>query len=82
MEDLENRLIRTFQVIFPDLDNKQIRHASNTSVAAWDSVAMVTLINIVEEEFGLQIDMDDAPQLTSFERLLAYMRARSNGAKA
>jgi len=81
MDDLEQRLIRSFQTIFPELDDKQIRHASNTSVAAWDSVATVTLVNVVEEEFGIQIDIEAAPELTSFDRFLAYMRGRSNGGR-
>jgi len=81
MDDLEQRLIRSFQVIFPELDDKQVRHATNTSVAAWDSMAMVTLINVVEEEFGIQIDMEQAPEMTSFERFLAYLRGRVNGGK-
>ena len=82
MDDLEQRLIRSFQVIFPDLDDeKQVRHATNTSVPAWDSMAMVTLINVVEEEFGIQIDIEEAPEMTSFERFLAYLRGRINGGK-
>jgi acyl carrier protein len=80
MDDLENRLVRCFGVIFPELDEKQIRHATNKSVATWDSVAMVTLVNVTEEEFGTQIDMEDVEQLTSFERFLAYMRTRGHAA--
>jgi acyl carrier protein len=79
MDDLESRLVSCFKVIFPALDEKQIRRATNTTVATWDSVAMVTLINVVEEEFDTQIDMQDGEQLTSFDRLLEYMRRRKNG---
>jgi acyl carrier protein len=78
-EDLETRLIGCFKVIFPSLDEKQIRHATSTSVPAWDSMAMVTLVNVVEEEFGTLIDMQDGHELTSFERFLDYMRRLKGG---
>jgi len=76
MNDAEERLVRCFSVIFPDLDQKQIRRASKTSVGAWDSVATVTLINVVEEEFGLQIDFEDVEQFSSFPVFLRYLQSR------
>jgi acyl carrier protein len=79
MENLETRLMGCFKIIFPSLDEKQIRHATSSSVPAWDSMAMVTLINVVEEEFGAQIDMHDGQQLTSFQRFLDYMRRPRDG---
>jgi len=81
MEILENRLVRCFQVIFPGLDEKQIRNATNTSLAGWDSIAMVTLINVIEEEFGAQIEVEDAESLTSFRRFLEYLGQRQNGSE-
>jgi acyl carrier protein len=80
MEDLQSRLVKCFKVIFPMLDEKEIRYASTSSVPSWDSVATVTLINVVEEEFNTQIDMQDGQHLTSFERFADYMRVRENGA--
>jgi len=79
MDNLDTRLEGCFRVIFPELDKQQIRHATNTSVAAWDSVATVTLINVIEEEFATQIDVEDAGKLVSFEQFLAYMKARPDG---
>ena len=76
MDDLEARLVRCFGLIFPALDEKQIRRATNADVPSWDSMAMVILVNVVEEEFGMQIDMEDAEHLTSFGGFLAYMRTR------
>lgn len=45
------------------------------SVAGWDSIATVTLINVVEEEFGIQIDADSIDDFASFSRFARYLRA-------
>jgi acyl carrier protein len=76
MDNAEARLVRCFQVNFPALDEQQVRHASTASVDTWDSVAMVTLINLVEEEFGIQIDLEDVEKMVSFDQFLGYLRAR------
>ena len=75
MDNVKARLIRCFQVVFPDLPEKDIPQATSVSVKAWDSVATVTLISMVEEEFGLQIDLDDVEQMGSFEGFLKYLQA-------
>ena len=73
MHELKSRLIRCFEVVFPGLDDKMLREATMTSIADWDSVATVTLINVVEEEFGIAIDVDDVEQMVSFEKMLNYL---------
>ena len=45
------------------------------TVAAWDSVANMTLLAVVEEEFGLSVFADDLERLDSFDALLAYFAA-------
>ena len=82
MDEREVRLKRCFQVIFPDLTEERIGEASKSNVAEWDSVAMVTLINVVEEEFGIQIDLSDVEQLLSFREFLSYLTTRHSQAGA
>jgi hypothetical protein len=48
MDNVEARLLRCFSVIFPDLKENDLRNASMENVEDWDSVATVTLINVVE----------------------------------
>jgi acyl carrier protein len=75
-DGVETRLIRCFSAIFPDLDDEQISCATIASVAEWDSIATVTLVNIIEEEFKMQVDPEDVEPLTSFEHFLRYLRVR------
>ena len=77
MDDTRQRLTNCFQVVFPDLPQEAIAGASTVTVAAWDSVAALTLMTVVEEEFGLQMDLDDLATLDSFETIYEYLQSRS-----
>jgi acyl carrier protein len=74
MSDLEARLAKCFLVIFPDLKSTEVSRATSNSMPAWDSAASIMLVNVIEEEFGIQIDMDMVPELVSFERISQYLQ--------
>jgi len=74
LTDLETRLIRCLQTVFPGLSEDQARQASPDTVEAWDSVAMLTLLTVVEEEFGVAADYDRAEELASFSGIVQYLR--------
>jgi acyl carrier protein len=74
MSELESRLIRCFSSVFPALTPEEIRAASAESLAAWDSLAAVTLVAVVQQEFSVQIDLLDLPELDSFEAFQTYLR--------
>lgn len=73
MNSTEARLINCFQLVFPALSGNDIVKATPASVSAWDSVATVTLISVVEEEFGTQIDFDNVEDILSFEGFLKHL---------
>ena len=76
MDETRQRLTNCFQVVFPDMPREQIPAASTATVAAWDSVAAITLMNVIEEEFGFPVDLDDLASLDSFEHILSYLQKR------
>ena len=76
MDNTETRLVRCFQTVFPDLQAGLVPEATVDSVPGWDSVATVTLINVVEEEFGLEIGLEDVERMVSFPEFLEYLRSR------
>lgn len=69
MHEDRQKLIRCFASVFPDLREADIQTATSSSVTAWDSVAMVTLIAVIEQEFGLQLPTEDLDELASFEKI-------------
>jgi acyl carrier protein len=74
MDNLEHRLVRCFSSVFPELNEDQIKNASVDSVPDWHSLASVTLISVVQEEFGVQVGLTDLPNLVSFSAVQNYVQ--------
>lgn len=70
MPDTHARLIRCFQAVFPGLSDADAARASTARLAKWDSLATVTLAAAVEEEFGLQLAVQEIEEMDSFQRFL------------
>jgi len=76
MDNTEKRLEGIFETVFPDLSPDKVRTASQDSLENWDSIAAITLMNLIEEEFGIQMDFDDAERLTPFSEMMNYLNER------
>ena len=74
MPELDDRLTRCFTSVFPALGPNQICEASVESVPAWDSLAAVTLMAVLEQEFDTQIDLMEMPELTSYNAVRDYLQ--------
>jgi len=74
MPELDDRLTRCFASVFPALGPDQVREASVETVSAWDSLAAVTLIAVLEQEFDTQIDLLEMPELTSYQAVRDYLQ--------
>jgi len=61
------RLLDCFRAVFPDLTDEQLAAATTDNTPAWDSVALVTLVTLVEEEFAIALSPDDYGILLSFD---------------
>jgi acyl carrier protein len=75
MDNIHQRLVSCFQAVFPDLASTSIPAASQDSVLAWDSIATITLIGILEDEFAVQFDLERLAEFNSFQAIAAYLRA-------
>ena len=76
MDNLRERLLSCFSAVFPDLSPDEIPFASMASVGKWDSLATITLLTVIEEEFNLQIPPEDLEQFASFDLILDYLGGR------
>ncbi|WP_031494852.1 phosphopantetheine-binding protein [Bryobacter aggregatus] len=76
MNDLKPRLATCFTNIFPDLKPEEIPQASANTLATWDSVAQVTLLASIAEEFGIELEMADFDELVSYPLILEYLEQR------
>ena len=73
MADVQARLRQCFEAVFPDLTPEEVERASPDTVAAWDSLANVTLMTLVEDEFNVEISEEDLARLRSFSGLREYL---------
>lgn len=76
-DEVRNRLVKCFETVFPDLPATEILGCSQATVSRWDSVAAITLVNVIEDEFGFQLDFELLPELDSFDRILAYITTQA-----
>jgi acyl carrier protein len=76
MDDTRKRLTNCFQVVFPDLPEATIPTASQATISEWDSVAAITMVGVIEDEFGVELDLDDLADLDSFQKIEAYIQKR------
>ena len=74
MPDTRARLVKCFSAVFPELSEREIATASPVSIGGWDSLASVTLLSVLEEEFEVQIDPEALEQLVSFDLILDYLQ--------
>jgi acyl carrier protein len=58
VNDLRFRLMRCFAAVFSQLSEQKIATARLDALAGWDSVAAVTLVSTIEEEFETELDLD------------------------
>ncbi len=77
MKTTASRLTTCFATVFPEIPAAEIPNATIANVAGWDSVASVTLLSMVGEEFDIEVDFDRFEELTSFDGLLRYVEEAS-----
>jgi acyl carrier protein len=70
------KLVSCFKQVFPNLSRIDILSASQGSIAAWDSIAHVTLISLIGEEFGIELDFEDFDEATSFAAFRDVLSAK------
>ena len=59
----------------------RIPAASVDSVAEWDSMAQITLLSLIGEEFGIDIDFEEFEGAVSFTDILARVQQRTDGSR-
>ena len=70
MHDIQQRLIKCFAAVFPELSTEEIVKANSDGTNNWDSLSQVTLLAVVQEEFGIDFDVDNMEGRMSFEGIL------------
>jgi acyl carrier protein len=78
MTDIQSRVANCFSNVFPELAPADMPAASQESVAGWDSVAHITLLSALAEEFQFELDEEPLEALTSYNLIVEYVEALSS----
>jgi acyl carrier protein len=78
VNDLRSRLVRCFNAVFSESNEQKLTTANLDMLQGWDSVAAVTLVSTIEEEFQKELDLDALGSRPSFQSILEYLRRESN----
>jgi acyl carrier protein len=76
MNDIKDKFNRCFSNVFPDVPPAELVRASTSSLAAWDSLAQVTLLSSIGEEFGVNFELEDFEELVSYPLIVDYLENR------
>lgn len=61
IEKLKNAFVEGLEIPMEEVEN-----ATMESVDKWDSIGQMSLIAIIEEAFGIELEPDEIMQFTSF----------------
>ena len=76
MPDTRERLIQSFLTVFSDITPDQVPNASPETVDSWDSLGTVTLVAVIQEDFGVEFQPEEFPKFTSFSEILAVLKQK------
>ena len=77
MSEQEDRLVRCFASVFPTLSEGEIRASDVVPLFDIDSLAGVTLVTLIDQEFGVNVELTELLELGSFEAISRFLRKRN-----
>jgi acyl carrier protein len=72
----DDRLMRCFASAFPNATRDEIRTAKFDAMPGWDSLRGVTLLAVLDQEFGVQMDLPELLELETFDSVKRYLLQR------
>jgi acyl carrier protein len=77
MPEHDDRLVRCFASVFPMMSDEEIRASTVASLFDLDSLAGVTLVTLIDQEFGINVELSDLLELGSFEAISQFVRKQN-----
>jgi acyl carrier protein len=74
VSEQDDRLVRCFASVFPTLSEGEIRTAAVGPLFEVDSLAWVTLVALIDQEFGVNAEPSDLLELGSFEGISQFLQ--------
>ena len=74
MSEQEDRLVRCFASVFPTLSEEEIRTSNVVPLLDLDSLAGVTLVTLIDQEFDMNVEVAELLELGSFDAIAQFVR--------
>jgi len=74
MSEQDDRLVRCFASVFLTLSEEEIRASNIVPLFNLDSLAGVTLVTLIDQEFGVNVELSDLLELGSFEAISQFLK--------
>jgi acyl carrier protein len=78
MSEQDARLMRCFTSVFPTLNEEEIRASDVAPLFDLDSLAGVTFVALMDEEFGVSVELSDLLELRSFQAISQFLEKRKS----
>ena len=75
-ESSEPKLKEVFRAVLHEQAGSDPSGLRMETTPAWDSLAHALLVSAIESEFGIEIDVADSLELTSYEAANSYLTER------
>jgi len=69
----DERLMRCFASVFPSAGGGDIRTSHFDAIPGWDSLRGVMLLAVLDEEFGVQMELPELLELGSFAAVKQHL---------
>jgi acyl carrier protein len=77
MSEQDDRLVRCYASVFPTLSEGDIRSSNVAPLFDLDSLAGVTLVTLIDQEFGVNVELPDLLELGSFEAISQFLQKQN-----
>ena len=77
MTEQDDRLLRCFASVFPTLSEGEIRASNVVPLFEVDSLAGVTLVTLIDQEFGVNVELPDLLNMGSFEAIWQFLQKQN-----
>lgn len=74
MTSIESKLLECMKTVFPTVSEEKLPGATMENLGEWDSLSTVTIVALIEESFGIEIEPEDLVKLTSFESIASFLQ--------
>jgi acyl carrier protein len=82
VSDADDRLMRCFASVFPSATGNDIQTSQFDTIPGWDSLRGVMLLAVLDEEFGIQMELPELLELGNFASVNEHLAQRGLLAQA